>query len=101
MDKQMELRAAVARLFYGNDSDSRDFNMLIDFIDSSFQQKGVHWIPVTERLPKKEDANRHGEVLVWLRGARTHHLWRLEQVIDHPDCITHWMPLPEQPKEEA
>lgn len=57
------------------------------------------WIPVTERLPKAEDANRFGEIMVWLRSTETQALWRWRRAIDHPEAITHWMPLPEPPKE--
>lgn len=60
----------------------------------------IGWIPVTERLPKEGDANEFGDVMVWLRSVRTNSLWRWTMVTDHPDAVTHWMPLPSAPKEE-
>lgn len=57
------------------------------------------WIPVTERLPKVEDANSFGEIMVWLRRTETQALWKWRRAIDHPEAISHWMPLPKPPKE--
>ena len=59
------------------------------------------WIPVTERLPKD------GEwVLVWGRGQqiptmmfRESGAWIDDQFEFHT-TVTHWMPLPQPPKEE-
>lgn len=66
---------------------------------------GSKWIPVTERLPKEWE-----EVLVWsycgfcevavylgIKGK-----WRVTWNHDllEEDTVTHWMPLPEPPKEE-
>ena len=60
------------------------------------------WIPVTERLP--ED----GEwVLVWGRGQqiptmmfRESGAWIDDQFLEFHTTVTHWMPLPEPPKED-
>jgi hypothetical protein len=59
-----------------------------------------HWIPVSERLPKKTDT-----VLVLAGGVRviaTYHnknkwelLWRISSEIYG---VTHWMPLPQPPE---
>lgn len=57
------------------------------------------WIPVTERLPKSEDANSFGEIMVWLRSTETQALWKWRLAVDHPEAISHWMPLPQPPKE--
>jgi hypothetical protein len=57
------------------------------------------WIPVSERLPRAEDANSFDEVMVWLRSTETQALWTRRLVMDHPEAISHWMPLPERPKE--
>lgn len=35
-DKQIELRAAAARLMLNDNRDIRDYNMLIDYIDETF-----------------------------------------------------------------
>ena len=58
------------------------------------------WIPVTERLPEK-----NGSYLVYVYGEVTemdcwHGKWhRLRD--DYTKAVTHWMPLPEPPKEET
>ena len=39
MANQTELRAAAARLLYSDNRDTADYNMLIDFIDSTFREK--------------------------------------------------------------
>jgi hypothetical protein len=59
------------------------------------------WIPVTERLP-----SAHELVLIYNPGylMTTGFIyedgrWRVRSV-DYPDTPTHWMPLPEPPKEE-
>ena len=58
------------------------------------------WIPVTERLPNRDDANKGMYVLAfategWARTVE----W--DTVVRHPDWFTHWMHLPEPPKEVA
>ena len=56
------------------------------------------WIPVTERLPE-----RNNSYLVYVYGEATemnywHGKWhRLRD--DYTKAVTHWMPLPEPPKE--
>lgn len=56
------------------------------------------WIPVTERLPEpKENAiclNRHGDMMI---GTYTEWGWMFPCYFEG---TTHWMPLPEPPKEE-
>lgn len=58
------------------------------------------WIPVTERLPEEEglylvavvnDHERRYSKTAWYHGHRN---WFLHQK------VTHWMPMPEPPKEE-
>ena len=57
-----------------------------------------HWIPVTERLPEKS-----GSYLVFVYGEVTEmNFWygkwhRLRD--DYTKAVTHWMPLPQPPKE--
>ena len=60
--------------------------------------KPMKWIPVTERLPENDKT-----VLVWNRrnsreyfDVYDHGSW----IILESEDITHWMPLPEPPKEE-
>lgn len=61
-----------------------------------------HWIPVTERFPEEKTS-----VLVYRRGDRLQPTMRIDvcpYLGDGIFCllnVTHWMPLPEPPKEEA
>ena len=58
------------------------------------------WIPMTERLPEK-----NGSYLVYAYGEVTemncwHGIWhRLGD--NYTKAVTHWMPLPQTPKEET
>ena len=57
------------------------------------------WIPVTDRLPQDDE-----DVLVWVNGTHRDMAYRDEGVWydeehNHLNNITHWMPLPEPPKE--
>lgn len=72
------------------------------------EQEERHWIPVTERLPeigrKCLIANREIVVRGWLRpdgawktGVSSDEIWSKFSL--YPP--THWMPLPEPPKEDA
>ena len=62
------------------------------------------WIPVTERLPEK-----WGEYLVMIEGDKTsttlYYEWADKYWFDFPNgrkfVVTHWMPVPEPPKEDA
>lgn len=58
------------------------------------------WIPVTERLPEDDSqvlaCTRHGKAF----SAHYDHKWKSWSV-SHTVKITHWMPLPEPPKEDA
>lgn len=56
------------------------------------------WIPVSERLPTADDANKVGRVWAVLKGEHPK-IWHYILVRDHPEDFTHWMPLPEPPKE--
>ena len=64
--------------------------------DLSKMEKTTRWIPVTERLPKEQET-----VLTWGEQGIILLNWRH----DNKWCVclgdvTHWMPLPEPPKEE-
>lgn len=54
------------------------------------------WISVKDGLPTKEDADRKGHVQVVFNGYVTTWKWDLISGVRE---ITHWMPLPEPPKE--
>lgn len=52
MSKKTELKAAAARLLYNSNRNTSDYDLLIDFIDSHFDnQPQGDWIPCSERLP--------------------------------------------------
>lgn len=54
-----------------------------------------HWIPVTERLPEENVA-----VLTWGEQAVVLIDWHRNGKWFVTDGVTHWMPLPDPPKEE-
>ena len=83
--------------------------------DSDQYRKGYHdgkeaaqpkWISVEERLPTKDDASAGGLVLCICCDENGKPImietraWHWSVVKDFPDCFTHWMQLPEAPKEE-
>jgi hypothetical protein len=69
------------------------------------------WVPVSERLPRLDEMDGDGNVLVcwgfgcaWLAIARLDgRQWREEDTSTAegilPD-VTHWMPLPKRPKQD-
>ncbi len=58
------------------------------------------WIPVTERLPKEEDADIGGCVLAIEKSDGFARRWEIQGILNAPEFFTHWMPLPEPPKGE-
>ena len=59
------------------------------------------WIPVTERLPEHdyEDVLVCDRDLYWISFTKTKRNGEKYFVVDG-NCVTHWMPLPEPPKED-
>lgn len=58
------------------------------------------WIPVTERLPTKEDADRFGRVFAVDKDKRMNDTnWRV--VNWYHETFSHWMPLPDAPMEDS
>lgn len=83
--------ALVERLSKQNKKLEEAVKTALDFIPC--------WIPVTERLPEKS-----GSYLVYVYGEVTemdcwHGKWHMLGD-DYTKAVTHWMPLPEPPKEE-
>lgn len=61
---------------------------------------GTRWVPVSERLPEKEDGDKYGTVLWCILYKEQHQLicdghyqWKSKD-----GSQTHWMPLPEPPQ---
>ena len=77
-----------------------------DAIEKVRAMEGPRWIPVTERLPFAESGNVSEKVLVtdgqdiaiaeWFNFEMCEPFWSYTGMGD----ITHWMPLPEPPKEK-
>lgn len=58
------------------------------------------WIPVTERLP----AESHSYLCYWRGHTRVCKYWRTRECFEfngRPMKVTHWMPLPQPPKEDV
>ena len=91
----------VASLRNVSEYDSGYAKLMYDAADAiealSKMEKTTQWIPVTERLPKEQET-----VLIWGEQGIILLNWRH----DNKWCgclgdVTHWMPLPEPPKEES
>ena len=57
------------------------------------------WIPVSERLPTREDANETESILAIHKADGYVGRWIWDIVARYPKEFTHWMPLPQPPKE--
>lgn len=92
--KTLRLRAALWEKMYDEDIVLKQAADVIEAIPKT--EKTTRWIPVTERLPKEQET-----VLTWGEQGIILLNWRH----DNKWCcclgdVTHWMPLPEPPKEE-
>lgn len=58
------------------------------------------WISVEDRLPTKEDADKVGHVMAIIKGDDFAQIFSWNTVAINPRGFTHWMPLPEPPKED-
>ena len=58
----------------------------------------TRWIPVSERLPELEDANSEYEVIAY---NSKHNIVETQHYVNFEEnkTLTHWMPLPEPPKD--
>ena len=93
---------AVAKLYNEAADAIEDMSEAYDKLSRHMDELAAlmpRWIPVTERLPEK-----NGSYLVYVYGEVTemdywHGKWhRLRD--DYTKAVTHWMPLPEPPKEK-
>ena len=57
------------------------------------------WVPVSERLPAKKDAKVIRGYVLAIDLNRKANIWKWTEIAKHPEWFTHWMPLPEPPKE--
>ena len=92
---------------YENMNGNMAYSTYSDFKDSiSKIQKWLEetrWIPVSERLPEKEDGDKYGTVLWCILYKEQHQLicdghyqWKSKD-----GSQTHWMPLPLPPEQEV
>ena len=67
MANQIDLRAAAARLLYSDNRDTADYDMLIEFIDSTFREQEVRE-DVRRRMPltQKELREMDGQTVYCL-----------------------------------
>lgn len=68
-------------------------------VDHGLLVEPTRWIPVMERLPEDDDSylvwnGNHIFVAIYWGGGE----WMFDSYATHE--VTHWMPLPELPKEE-
>lgn len=65
---------------------------------------GCKWIPTDERLPEHGDVvlchHKHFDCQVICQWDKRSNVWLDDKWTYGTGCITHWMPLPEPPKEE-
>ena len=71
----------------------------IDAFEMAIQAlERTRWIPVSERLPTKDDANSKGKIIAWctsFNGTEVELNWRL---VETSGVITHWRVGMEPPK---
>ena len=103
--KTLRLRAFLWEKMYDED------NVLKQAADAIEELSKPGWIPVTERLPEKMQyvlvryQNNDMAVASWFGGDEHIRFWRA--MTDEGWCAdcdtepTHWMPLPQPPKEET
>jgi hypothetical protein len=62
-------------------------------------EKIQQWIPISDRLPTKEDANAQGMVLVIAEATNYVDIWNWEHVNKVQGLFSYWMPTPKLPEE--
>ena len=101
-----QIRCADCRYSMDCEGDRMLMSQAADAIEELSKQK---WIPVTERLPEPDKTDSNGfavQYLVmngWRKAVarRTDKYWVLFGTSIVLKYVTHWMPLPEPPKEET
>ena len=96
----------VSALRNVSEYDSGYAKLMYDAADAievlSKMEKTTQWIPVTERLPY-ESVFVHGKggELIVAQYSHKHKWWEDDEgYYCDTNYVTHWMPLPEPPKEE-
>ena len=86
---------------YLNDTAQDVLVMVAKWIDEAPEIEIPKWIPVTERLPEESGeylcycGEYDGICIVYLEILKTKSKWRSNR-----KRVTHWMPMPEPPKEK-
>lgn len=102
MDDELVKRLRNRRVCIQQSGSLDDFPLLKEAADAIEELNKPKWIPVTERLPEL-----NVPCLVYNKSQPTMVGWRIDDkrfripgsyLPDHP---THWMPLPQPPKEET
>ena len=103
--ERLTYRDANGELWYSDNGTERDrLHRLAAYEDTGFTPEEVQqmrWIPVEERLPEEKQrvivrCERVGTSVGWI-------LWGNWMTDIGPGAgkVTHWMPLPQPPKEES
>lgn len=98
------LQDVCAKGFWLYSSGEEGHEMTAEDIADYLTENGVtiqQWIPVTERLPK--EAERVAVLMTGgskLVGRILSGEWHVQGLRNATKGVTHWMPLPEPPKEE-
>ena len=81
--------------YYGNDVACNNVEILCEWFMSKTQHPQQKWIPVTERLPERDDViiAFYGTMRGTSAEIQIHKAWAMS------NTCTHWMPLPQPPKE--
>lgn len=94
-------REPVGSIFYREHEAVKAYLMeLLRFRDTGMEPEQRRWISVEERLPNREDADSKGLIIAVDRESNKTKLWWFDIVAKYPQEFTHWMPLPELPKED-
>lgn len=112
-EKLIDLLESAESAIWWSSSDETFINKIADHliangvVISKNETTTQRWIPVTERLPGTEKVLiTNGDIVmrgyrrpdgVWKYGVELEKVWEKISLLP----VTHWMPLPEAPKEET